>query len=144
MKSFNQNRTQTNQVKKTYIRPSFFSKLTRKSHTMAAAIIFAVIVLHFASQFIFFQDENNQTANLQTEKTSVVTETIKSVEIEPEYDAENLKIAAMPESVPRVVKSEIRIAPSRTVMSQKIINKSEPRESRAERLRRAEKVLTGF
>ncbi|MGI8884450.1 MAG: hypothetical protein ACR2IA_09440 [Pyrinomonadaceae bacterium] len=111
---------------------------------MAATIIFAVIVLHFASQFIFFQDENNQTANLQIEKTSAVTETIKSVEIEPEYDAENLKIAAMPESVPPVIEPEIRIAPSRTVMSQKIINKSEPRESRAERLRRAEKVLTGF
>ncbi len=140
MKSFNQNRIQADKVEKTNTRASFFSKITQKSHAIAAAIIFAVIVLHFASQFVFFQTEDDQRADFQAKKSSSITETLRNVQIEPEYDAENLKIAAMPESnLETAVKSKIKTAPSRTA-----VKKVEPRESKTERLRRAEKILTGF
>lgn len=144
MKRFNQNRTQSNRVGDTNTQASTFSNLTYKSHTMAAIIIFAVIVLHFASQFVFFQNDVNQIATIQPEKIVAADEAatdnrIISVEIEPEHDAENLKVAAMSKDVPPIIKSETKIAPSRTVTK-----KAEPRESKTERLRRAEKLLTGF
>lgn len=149
MKSFNKNRIQASKVGKRNVRPSFFNILPQKSHAMAAAIIFAVIVLHFASQFIFFQNEDNRTANISPETISFNVEpaagTVGNVEITPDEEAENIKIAVVPKPVQNAaVKTETEIAPSRTASPRLTMKKKEIRESKAERLRRAEKLLTGI
>lgn len=114
---------------KWYIRPS-----------IAAAAIIAVVFSHFAvSQFIFFENE----------KDSVIGEAIskQSVEIKTEFEAEKPDAAAAPKnnaSVSFVVEPR-EIAPKQATVKQTVIKKKEaPRESRAERLRRAEKLLTGI
>lgn len=144
MKRFNRNEIRAN-VGESNIRPQLKGKSAQRHYTRAGAAIFAIIILHFVSQFIFFQDE----------KISPRTEAInhRSVEIEPAIQPQSEPIAEfktepvakkplpakMPKAVaPPVVQPERKPAPSRA-----IVRKKETRESRAERLRRAEKLLTG-
>jgi len=137
MKRFNQNQIQTTRVGESKIRLSFLSKPTRKHYSKAGAAILAIIILHFVSQFIFFQSEK-----FESERTSAKTENERNneqnVEIKTEYDARNSAIVTTSAPVPSTVQRETKIAPSRSV-----IKKKEQRESRAERLRRAERILTG-
>ncbi len=141
MKRFNQNQIQTTRFGELKIRPSFLSKPTRKHYSKAGAAILAIIILHFVSQFIFFQSEK-----FESERTSAKTENERNneqndeqdVEIKTEYDARNSAIVTTSAPVPSTVQRDTKIAPSRSV-----IKKKEQRESRAERLRRAERILTG-
>lgn len=141
MKRFNRNEIRANDGESN-IRPQSKGNFTQRHYTRAGAAIFAIIILHFVSQFIFFQDE----------KTSPRTEAInhRSVEIEPEiepiaeFQTESVAkkpspAAKMPKVAAPVVQPELKPAPAARV----VIKKKEPRESRAERLRRAEKLLTG-
>jgi hypothetical protein len=134
MKRFNQNRTQTNEVGNSNVRPSFFGKLAHKHRNKLGAAIFAIIALHFVSQFVFFPSDNPQI-----EENLPKIENEQTVEIKTENEVAKPNIVAKPEVVPSVVQPERKIAPSQT-----LIKKKEPRESRAERLRRAEKILTGI
>ncbi|HEX8639417.1 MAG TPA: hypothetical protein VF692_15210 [Pyrinomonadaceae bacterium] len=94
-----------------------------------------MIVLHFVSQFIFFPSEK-----FQNDVTSVKTKAEESVKIKAEYDTSSSDIKATAVSAPPVVPPKPKIV----APPLKIIKKKEPaRESRAERLRRAEKILTG-
>lgn len=113
---------------KWYIRPS-----------IAAAAIIAVVFSHFAvSQFIFFENE----------KDSVIGEAVnkQTVENKTESDAKKPDVAVAPKnnaSVSFIARPQ-EIAPEQTTVKQTVIKKKQaPRESRAERLRRAEKLLTG-
>ena len=139
MKKYNQNTNQPNETGKSNIQPPFISKPTRKLYIKAGAVIFAIIILHFVSQFIFIQNEK-----LESEITSAVTEpeqsveSIKSAEIKTEAKTKNVEIVKAPVPAAPTVQPEPKIAPSRT-----ILKKKETRESRAERLRRAERILTG-
>lgn len=117
---------------KSYIRPSIIG-----------AVIFAVLFSHFAvSQFISFQSEQD----------SLISEAISTlpVEIKTESAAKKSEPLTMPKQAPRVSpvpepESESdEIAPRQAVMKERVIKKKEaPRESESERLRRAEKLLTG-
>ena len=139
MKKYNQNTNQPNEAGKSNLQPPFISKPTRKLYIKAGAAIFAIIILHFVSQFIFIQNEK-----LESEITSAATEieqsseSIKSTEIKTEDKTKTSEIVKAPVPAAPIVQPETKIAPSRTV-----IKKKEPRESRAERLRRAERILTG-
>ncbi|MDQ3800943.1 MAG: hypothetical protein M3384_16090 [Acidobacteriota bacterium] len=146
MKGFNQNRTRANGsgAGESILRPLLSSgrKPARRHYTRAGAAIFVIIVLHFVSQFIFFQSEK------VLPKTEALNR--QSVEIKPENKPEINKpetavTAKKPEaavSIPTVapvVQPQPASAPSRIM-----IKKKEPRESKAERLRRAERLLTGI
>ena len=139
MKKYNQNTNQLNEDGKSNVQPPFISKPTRKLYIKAGAAIFAIIILHFVSQFIFIQNEKHESeitsAATEIEQSS---ESIKSTEIKTEDKTKTSEIVKAPVTAAPIVQPETKIAPSRTV-----IKKKEPRESRAERLRRAERILTG-
>lgn len=119
---------------KSYIRPS-----------VIAVAVLAVVFSHFAvSQFITFE----------TEKDSVITEAINippvKIKTESEVKEPGIAITARrDEEISPVPKRENggfapKQAVVRQVVRQKETRKKESdRESRAERLRRAEKLLTG-
>jgi serine/threonine protein kinase len=130
----NRNLIQADEIGKSDIGSLFSSKLVQRHRTIAGATIFAVIIILFISQFIFFQSENHQN-----EIISAQIENEQSGEVKTEYEARKLDIVTMPvPPVKPIVKREPRTAPSRTV-----IKKKELRKSKAERLRRAERILTG-
>ena len=122
---------------------SFLNKLTLNHYTIAGAAIFAIIVVHFVLQFTFIQSENFRSA-----LTSIPPEPIKekSVEINPINDEikainEPLKLDIV--TIPKTAAPTVRSPQRKILTPQTIVKKKEPRESRAERLRRAEKILTG-
>lgn len=136
MKRFNQNEIRANGgAGELNIRPLSPGKSAQRRYTTAGAAIFVIIILHFVSQFIF----------LQSEKTSPKTEALnhQSVQVKPENE-QNVEDKALesaakkPDAVLPVVQPEPKAVPSRVV-----IKKKESRESKTERLRRAEKFLTG-
>jgi hypothetical protein len=99
--------------------------------------IIAIIILHFVSQFTFFQSEN-----LEADKISP-----KSLEIKNQYETKKPDIATIPEIVPPVERDDEQLEPKaaakQPVVRQTVVRKKESRESKSERLRRLEKVLTG-
>jgi cytoskeletal protein RodZ len=141
MKKFNQNQKQTSNIGESNIRPSVLSKLTRRNNTIAGAAILAVIVLHFVSQFVFFQGENPapKIEAINQPIAEIKSENAPVAEIKTESEAKKPEIADAPDAIPPIVQPEPKNAPSRVV-----IKKKESRESRAERLRRAERILTGI
>lgn len=136
-------------LKPNRIQPSV-SVSQRARPILTGAAIFAVIVLHFAAQFVFFRGEKivseNETVNRQNveikaenEKQIVAAEPENQpdAEIKTEYDeARNLTARTTPGDVVQP-KSKFEPEPA-------VIKKKETRESKAERLRRAEKILTGI
>ena len=134
MKRFNQNRRQTPGTGESHARPSFLNKLAHRHRNKFGTAIFAIIALHFVSQFIFFPNDDSQM-----EENSPKVENQQTVEIKTENQVSEPNIVAKPEAaVPSIVQPARKIAPPPT-----LIKKKEPRESRAERLRRAERLLTG-
>lgn len=122
-------------------------RVTNKLHirpSLAGAAILAVIVLHFVvSQFISFESR----------KESSVAEVISQpdIEISTEYEAKKLDVAVAPKvvqaapvtSISQSEANDDEVELKRETVKQPLARKKEPRESRAERLRRAEKLLTG-
>jgi hypothetical protein len=127
-----ENRAQSEQGGKRHLLKTLLAKLPKKPPTKLGAAVFALVVLHFVSQFVFFQSEK-QTPQIENEP---------GIEIKTEYEAKTPEVITMPDAdIPAVVKPEIETTtPSRKTMIKK---KEQPRESTAERLRRAERILTG-
>ena len=144
MNGFKQNQIQAKKVGESNIRLSFLRKPARKHYSKAGAAILAIIILHFVSQFIFLQNEN-----YESERVSAKTKDTRNnkqnneqnVEIKTEYEARDSGVMRLPipAAVPPTARHKPEIAPS-----QMVIKKKEPRESRAGRLRRAERILTGI
>ena len=144
MNRFNQNQIQAKKVGELNAQLSFFNNRTRKHYSKAGAAILAIIILHFVSQFTFLQNEN-----FESERVSAKVEDLRNnkqdneqnVEIETQYEVKDSGVMQTPvlNDVPPTARHKSEIAPSRTV-----IKKKEPRESRTERLRRAERILTGI
>ncbi|CAN5874899.1 hypothetical protein BH20ACI4_BH20ACI4_09520 [soil metagenome] len=121
-------------------------KKSGKYYALIGLFIMTIAVAHFSLQMNFIQKENLQSVetavgngnNFKTEveKNSPAKQII---EIAPEqYEVKKVEVITIPEfikPVPRQLKESIA-AP-------KPVRKKEVRETRAERLRRAERVLTG-
>ena len=142
MKRFYQNQTHTNKTGEAGIRPSFFSKPANRHNAKIVAAIFAVIILHSVFQFVFFRSEE---ISLKAEAVSGQSAEIKSEKVQRvEVKAESEIAMKMPD----IVKMPSAAAPTfqpepKVVRSRVVIKKKEPRLSEAQRLRRAEKILTG-
>jgi type IV secretory pathway VirB10-like protein len=134
-KRFHHNQKQANEAAESHFRLSFLSKLTQRFPAkVGGAAISALIVLHFISQFIFFQNEDVQNENI-----SPKIENEQIVEIKPEYEPAKPDIVTIPQPIaPKVAQPERKTAPF-----QKVAKKKQRGESKAERLRRAERLLTG-
>lgn len=107
----------------------------RLSAGLGAAII-AILVSHFVWQFYFIQSEN-----LQVVATPAKSEPVEKqiVESKPELKAKNQEIVKPPPPVLPNKSPQFEATPSQTVLKKKA-----PVETRAERLRRVEKALTGI
>jgi type IV secretory pathway VirB10-like protein len=148
MKGFKQNRRRANEAGESNARPAFLSKPAQRNYTKIGAAILMVIVLHFVSQFVFFRDEKPapQLEAVTSPSVEIKADDVPAVEIETESEAKTADVAEAPndndaeapDAAQPGVQPEPRNAPSR------IVRKKESRESRAERLRRAERILTGI
>ena len=146
MNRFMQNQIRANKIGELNNQLSLSMKAARKYYSKAGAAILAIIILHFVSQITFLRNENlvSERASAKTENkqnNEQINEHIneQSVEIKPEYEAKDSRILKAPAPlVPSNVQRNTENVPQRLA-----VKKKEPRESRAERLRRAERILTG-
>ena len=110
-----------------------------------AATILAVLVLHFTWQFSFVQKENLRIAEdslnvLPLDVLPIESLTNKkNVEISPNLAEKKTEAAAIPKSV-----MPVKFSPIENKSPQSQVKKKAARDPKAERLRRAEKLLTGF
>ena len=121
---------------------------SRKYYALIGLFILTIAVVHFAMQLTFIQKENLRSVETAVETTQEVDTAppVKQyIEIEPEqYEVKKIEIITIPEKVkpaPRVQKESA--APAAPAPVRKIARKKDSGETRAERLRRAERLLTG-
>lgn len=144
-KRINRNQIPVGAIGKSNVGASFLSKPIQRNITIAGTTIFAVVIIFFISQFTFFRSENHQTENqqsdnYQSELIPTKVENEQSGEVKIEYEAEKSDVETMPISpVLPIVKRESAASPS-----PKATKKKELRKSKIERLRHAERILTGI
>lgn len=111
-------------------------------NAIAVGAILAVGVLHFAFQLSFIQLENNQNQRVAEVPAKIEQLLEQPVDNKPvEFKVKKADAVIPEKSAPQVVRQrQFEAAPSK----QPSVKKKEAVESRAERLRRAEKLLTGI
>lgn len=118
------------------------AKKTGKSYLkpiLIGAAIFTVLIAHFAvSQFIAFKSENDSSVTELIEKHPV-TFTAPIAENKPAEIVAEAKVASTVER-----RKEPKIESKRTVEQETTSRKPAARETKAERLRRVERILTGI
>ncbi len=153
-----QNSFKENEIKNTDIKLSFLKRTGKRNYAIASGAIFAIIVFHFVFQFSFIQSENfrslqNLTLTGQFNDTRQIAENIvvpeinkaeeedekPKVKIKTEYQTKKPDVTKKPEITPPPIQSRRKTAPVRTIIKRKV---PQP-ETRAEQLRRAERILTG-
>lgn len=116
-------------VRKSYFRP-----------VLIGAAIFSVLVLHFAvSQFIAYQErENDVSVGEPVGESSAI--------IDRQEEAKKPETTSAAENISPPIESDAKIEAGRQIdkQTETVNRKKAPRESRAERLRRAERILTGI
>jgi eukaryotic-like serine/threonine-protein kinase len=124
---------------------SVSGKSGRKRYKIAGAAIFAILVLHSVWQFSFIQSENLRAAEaelktIQLEKLPVPVKKDKPpVEVKPVYEAKKSDVVISPKAVQPATYRQSEIKPAPPTPKKKAVS-----ESKSERLRRAEKLLTGM
>lgn len=123
-----------------------FKGLLKRRSELAFVAILVLAALHFAFQFSFIRSENIENSQVD-EIPAVVNETPdkieqvqeQAIETEPaKLKTKKLDDAKPPKPVAVIKQRRIEIAPSKPLPKKKIAV-----ESRAARLRRAERILTG-
>lgn len=123
--------------------------LARKNYWVAGAGILAILVLHLFFQISFVQNQAVQTVdklpiiNSQIEElteTLPMPETDYESKIEAKYKLPNADTEIKSKSAAPILK--LKTAPTAIPLKRKD-SPTAPRETRAERLRRVEKMLTG-
>lgn len=135
-------------MKKELIKNLSLKKIARKHYIIVGAAILVITVTHFVLQLSFIQTKNLQvTEDLQVIETPIENvkldkQTVDNKEEEfvaKEYKVKKTKEITAPKTVKPIVRRQPETAPPLRILSGKKVN----RESRAARLRRAEKILTG-
>lgn len=138
------------------VKNSLIKKLSKSYPLFIGLGILGIMVVHFAFQMNFIQTERFQsvetvvqTENAETEQTTdKVTEIIPQIiNIAPEvYEVQKVKIITIPEKVAPEPRRQVESAAAAKIpVKKKAERKTEDdSETEKERLRRAEKLLTGF
>ncbi len=124
---------------KTTAKSSFSKIMSKWQNALAVAAILTVAVLQFVFQISFVQPET--VKNLRVDAPSVKIEQVPQENLEIKsvgFEAKKIN-DAMPKIVPTVKQRRPEIVPPKPQPKQK-----NAAEIRAERLRRAEKILTGL
>jgi hypothetical protein len=107
---------------------------------LIGATIITVLILHFAVSQVFFVEENAQDFSvneLTIEEPAIIKQENETEKAETINMTEAVSLSAPPE--PKVeVKQQIEKE------TETVDKKKTPRESKAQRLRRVEKILTGI
>lgn len=141
---FNKTTHLADDLSNTHTKNSYAEKPKKKRYKMAAAI-FAIFVLQFVWQFSFIQSEKLRNVekilkNIQIEELPVEIKTDeKPVEVKTDYAEKKSEVKSPAKNIQPIVYSQPENKPV-----QEIIKKKTSRETKSERLRRAEKLLTGF
>ena len=120
------------------------AKKGRRPYKIAAAIL-AIFAVHFAWQFSFIQKENLRIAqdSLNNARLAVLP-----VETQPEEKTAEIKPDLTPKktAVEETAKNVVRVkySPPENNRPPVEVKKNPASQPRSERLRRAEKLLTGF
>jgi outer membrane biosynthesis protein TonB len=119
----------SNRAGKTYVR-SF----------LIGATIITVLILHFAVSQVFFVEESAQGISVN----ELIVE--EPAIIKPENEAEKTETINMTEAVSSSAQPEPEVEVKQPIgkETETVERKKPPRESKAQRLRRAEKILTGI
>lgn len=126
-------------MKKTSGKLAFLRRISIKHYTIIGAVILAITVMHFVLQISFIQKENLRAVETAPEIVQPPEQAVQVIEINPkEYEVRKVEIITIPEVVQPVAPRQTEAAPVRIPSRKKPV-----RESRAERLRRAERILTG-
>lgn len=145
MNKFKKTITPEKAANKSQARLLFINNLVRRRRTEAGAGILALVALHFVSQFIFFPEENFLSRQTVLEEKTEQTIVVKNEPSAAQRDVEVKNAAVEPQPVAeRIALPEPKTAAALT--AKKKIEAREPKvthESKAERLRRAERLLTG-
>ena len=136
-------------MKKAFIQNLPLKKLAKKHYILLGAAILAITVTHFVLQLSFIQTKKLQiTEDLQVVETPV--ENIENVERtfankEQSFAAKEYKTKKIKEiTAPKIVKPVARRQPEPEPPTPRVLPKKKVNpETRAARLRRAEKILTG-
>ena len=142
---FNRNPVQTSDLNNEPPPAVTAGKLGRKPYRIAGATIFVILVLQSMWQFSFIQSENLRLAEVSLKASIPVEPPIKietnkpPVEITTVNKAKKSDVVDSEKIVQKITyrQTEIKSAPPE-------IRKKAVPESKAERLRRAEKLLTGM
>ena len=116
-------------TRKIYVRPF-----------LIGATIFTVLILHFTVTQFFFYEEGVQ--DFSVNELTVEQPAI----IKPENEAEKVEVINITDAVSTPVKPEPKIEARREIEkeTETVNRKKASRETRAERLRRVERILTGI
>jgi hypothetical protein len=146
MKRINQNQIRIKKAGTSNARASFFSKPSQRHYTKAGAAILAIIVLHFVSNFIFFRGENLQSEQAavkpENEQVTQIQSAVDQNRVAKQSEIKDINIKTTPAAVLPTVREQPTETPARRAPKKKASR--ENRESNTERLRRAEKILTGI
>lgn len=127
---------------------SFVSGSSKSYYLIIGTIILGIAFLHFGMQINFIQKETLRSfqAAIETEKVPIEDDVEpalpveQALEISPEHLSEKkVEVTTVPEIKAVPIRKKEIILPE-----PKVERKKEVRETRAERLRRAEKILTGI
>lgn len=124
----------------------FLFKKSGKYYALIGLFIMTIAIAHFSLQMNFIQKENLESVETAVGKEkNFKTEVEKNspdkqlIEIAPEqYEVKKVEVITIPEIVKPAPRQR-----KETVPVPKPVRKKEVRETRAERLRRAERILTG-
>ena len=156
-----QNLPKINVGQESDVKFSFLKKAGQKHYWIASGAIVAIMIFHFVFQFSFIQNESfRKMQNLPNiGQLNIPEQVAENIEIPEMNESEAAEEPEMEEAKPETevatksAKPEIKKPrtvsppaqnPSKSVRPRKNIKRNVPQpETRAERLRRAEKILTG-
>lgn len=140
-------------MNKTNSQTSFAGKIPIRKSVIIILVILAITIGHFVTQISFIESENKRTVESLAKSEPVIklnkTEVAESKTQPPETTPTDEVLSANPPESPKEVQPvKIGQKESRrqteTAPPVKTLKKEAKGESKAERLRRAEKLLTGF
>lgn len=138
-------------MNKTNSQTSFAEMMSKKKNVIIILIILAITVGHFGIQLSFIESENQRIIELSAKIAPVIEQNIQAKpQVDEQLETKETDVVLSPKPLAsqkdiqtvKVLQRELN-RQSESAPIQNPLKKAK-RESKSERLRRAEKILTGF
>lgn len=120
-------------------------KKSGKYYVIVGFFILTIAVAHFVFQIFFIKKENLRAVETAAETAPAIAPrpaASQIIEIAPdEFEVKKIEVITLAEAASAAPRRKKEAPPARKPQTQR--GKTPPRESRAARLRRAERILTG-